>query len=167
MKKQWHGAGMAVGLLALAGAAPAEPAAGALSFEVSVQGDTRAYAPHHVAAIWIETPDGTFVRLLRLDGRKYHTRLRAWQTLKKNGIDGATGATLTAWGRLAAGWDGGDANGRAMPDGEYVLKVEVTWRDAPGPSTTVRFRKGAAAYRAAPPDAAPFRDLRLAWTPAP
>ncbi len=94
-------------------------------------------------AVWIEDADGNFIKTL------YATRFTAnggyknrpdaiptWveksglASMPKNDVDAITGATPKA-GTLAYTWDLTDANGDAVPSGEYSFFVEgnLRWKN--------------------------------------
>lgn len=165
MRMTWMA--MAAAAAWAAGAGANGPAtSGSLEVELTIQGDFKAFAPRHVAAVWVETADGQFVRTLRVFGKKQQKRLEAWRSASGGKApDAVTGATLTEWGRVTAAWDGTDADGRIVPDGVYRVRVESTWANSAGPQWTGEFKKGAAPDRPATPDVGSYRGIRLAWKP--
>ena len=157
---------IAVAVLAGSGARAAATA-GKLEFEATIEGQPKAFAPRHVAAVWIEDAKGAFVKTLRVDGKKQTKRLEAWRKASgDNMADAVTGATLTQWGAIAASWDGRDAKGQPAPDGVYVLRAETVWWNGAGPQIEgVRFEKGLKPVKPEVPDAGAFRKITVSWTP--
>ena len=163
--------GLAVAVAAWAGICGARAAstAGTMEFETRIEGEQKAFAPKHVAAVWIEDAQGTFVKTLLVRGLKQNKRLEAWKAASGGTmVDGVTGPTLTEWGKISAKWDGTDAAGKPVADGAYKLRAESTWWNGAGPQIAgIVFEKGPKASTPDAPDAGAFRDIFVGWKPAP
>ncbi len=159
----------AVAVAAWAGLCGAQAAstAGTLEFEAMISGEQKAFAPKHVAAVWIEDAGGKFVKTLLVHGLKQNKRLEAWRAASGGAmVDIVTGPTLTEWGKITAKWDGKDAAGQPAPDGVYKLRAESTWWNGAGPQIDgVKFEKGPKASKPDVPDAGAFRDIYVGWQP--
>ncbi len=164
-----HGRWMAaaVGAMLAAQGVRAASTAGSLEFEATIEGEKKAFAPKHVAAVWVEDADGRFVKTLLVRGLKQTKRLEAWRAASStNTTDAVTGPTFTEWGKISATWDGRTAAGQPAPDGVYRLCAESTWWNGAGPRIDgVKFQKGAAPSKPDVPDAGAFRDIYVSWTP--
>ena len=162
--------GLAVAAMAWAGLCGARAAstAGELEFEAMVEGEQKGFAPKHVAAVWIEDAEGRFVRTLVVRGLKQNKRLEAWRAASSGVMtDVVTGPTFTDWGKLSATWDGKDAAGKPVPDGEYKVRAESVWWNGTGPQIPgVKFEKGSKAAMPDVPDAGAFKDIFVSWKPA-
>jgi len=81
-------------------------------------------------AIWVETPDGEFVRTLYVSGFSGHAKevqivLPVWaSTSKFADADAVTGASIDT-GEHIYTWDLKDGSGNPVEPGKYVVKVEV------------------------------------------
>jgi hypothetical protein len=159
----------AVAVAAWAGICGAQAAstAGALEFEATIGGEQKAFAPKHVAAVWIEDDGGRFVRTILVRGLKQNKRLEAWRAASGGAmVDIVTGPTFTEWGKITATWDGKDAAGKLVPDGAYKLRAESTWWNGAGPRIDgVKFEKGPKVSKPEVPDAGAFRDIYVSWQP--
>lgn len=85
------------------------------------------YGPLNVQAVWVEKPDGTFIKTLESWGAKHAKQLRQWTAADRQWkLHARTGATLTAYGSFVSRWDAVDAAGQIIPDGDYILRFELT-----------------------------------------
>ena len=100
------------------------------------------FAPQHCDAVWIEGARGEFVRTIGRWGKRYHKHCLAWavEVGDINDVDGMTGATVSGHERpLTARWDMKDKSGRVVPDGTYVVRIELTDRNSTNPSVNHSF----------------------------
>lgn len=132
------------------------------------------YAPKNCTATWIETADGRYVATLEVTAALRRPGLVYWQDHacpEKLGPDVVTSATLPDHEQehLAA-WNGFDLDGQLVPDGSYVLFVEVTESDKePGELSSFEFVKGPMGSSGAQAVDAegPLLELWLEWAPSP
>lgn len=112
-----------------------------VSFQtVSYQGR---YAPRHVLGAWLVDSEGKHIRDLAIYGEKHANKLARWrQDTGKAKPDATTGATRRLHEPLTVIWDGADAEGKPLPDGAYVVRVEFTETNRPGPVLDIPVRKG-------------------------
>jgi hypothetical protein len=139
----------------------AEPIS-ACTFRVTTQSQAGRYAPKNVGAIWIER-DGKWVETLRVWAG---VRLRYLTTYleansERNTVDAMTSATVRQHGMQEARWNLKDAAGEPAPDGDYVLRLEVTDRPSMGRVLDVRFKKGAEPLLLKPEDTEFFTAMEL------
>jgi len=90
------------------------------------------YKPRNVLACWVENAAGTRVRTLGLYANKRMSYLSYWSKSGGTALDGVSGATRTAHGSLTFQWDGLDENGKALPYGSYLFRVQMTESDNSG-----------------------------------
>ena len=84
------------------------------------------YEPRNVVAVWVETPEGAFVRTLSRWADRRRQYLRAWNAASSgNVVDAVTGATFSNHGTRTVTWDYEDAAGDLVPDGRYVVRMEL------------------------------------------
>jgi hypothetical protein len=96
---------------------------------------TKTFAPRNIVAVWIEKPNGTFVRTLAQWAMTRKQYLLAWNTSSKgNNVDAVTGATFPAHGTRMVTWDLTDANKAKVPNGMYVVKLELADSNVTMPS---------------------------------
>ncbi|MCF2947998.1 DUF2271 domain-containing protein [Paraglaciecola aquimarina] len=88
--------------------------------------------PYHkpYVAIWLETPKRQYVTTIQLwaDDMEWYKDLRQWwrkASRSKQSFDGATGATKKP-GNYQIKWTAKDANGKPLPAGDYLLKIEAS-----------------------------------------
>ena len=115
------------------------------SFVITYQTQTYQgkYAPRNVVAIWLVDAQGQYVKDLAVYGNRFTTKLARWR--KDSGKakpDATTGATRKQHDELSVVWDGTDAEGKALPDGEYRIRIEYTETNRPGPAFQVLVHKG-------------------------
>lgn len=95
-----------------------------ITFETSTLGGQ--YAPRNVVAVWIETEAGQFVRTVGRWANVRRSHLVAWTAASGSDVDAVSGATRpNHTGTLTATWDGTDVASAAVPDGSYVVRIEV------------------------------------------
>lgn len=121
---------MLVGMLGIAvpGAARAQSA----TFKFDTQPSPNpVFAPNNIVAVWVETPAGKFVRTLAQWAATRKQYLLAWNASSKgNNVDAVTGATFTAHGTRMVSWDLRDVNKTLVPNGTYVIKMELADRNS-------------------------------------
>lgn len=157
--------------------APTVPAGpntpGELSVDYETQTVMQRYAPKNVSVAWIETVDEQFVATLEISAALRRPGLVFWQEracVDRSGPDVVTSATKRDHMRPhSATWSGVDLNGNAMPDGEYVLLIEVTETDKePGELDMFRFTKGAAVFdQELAPTIEGLASAHVTWMPRP
>lgn len=150
---------------------PATTTAGTLTFTVKSVTNNSTYSPKNVIAIWIKDAQGNFVvsRKVMASARKQH--LVKWNASSAgNSVSATTGATLSSHQTHTITWDGKNASGIDMPDGNYQIWVEYTSTNSAsngnaGPSTMVEFTKGTAYQHITPVDITYYQSMVLDWVP--
>lgn len=153
-------------------AVPPAAARGKLTvrFETSAPAGGK-YANKNIHAVWVEKADGTFVKTLNLWADKRARHLAQWAAAtadRAKDIQARTGATLTAYGVYTSVWDGTDAAGAAVPDGDYVIRLELTNDNAAKNHfhrAAMTFTKGTTALTQGPTDDGGYTQMTLAWEP--
>ena len=117
---------------ALAASIPASAGAQSATFTFdTAQTATPMYAPRNVVAVWVEKPNGAFVRTLAQWAMTRKQYLLAWNTASAgNNVDAVTGATWPTHGTRTVSWNLRDVNKALVPNGNYVVKMELTDRNA-------------------------------------
>jgi len=106
-------------------AEPSTPGALSVLFETAPPGGR--FGNLNVHAVWVEKADGTFVKTLDSWGSKHAKQLKDWKAADKNWkVHARTAATQTLYGTYITRWDATDASGRPLPDGDYVIRLELT-----------------------------------------
>jgi len=110
-----------------------EPAQSVGPLELTIDFETTTtngyYSPRNVHAVWIEKADGTFVKTLDLWGNRHARELAEWRSKIADmnaEIQARTGATQQAYGTYTSRWDMKDTEGNEVPDGDYVIRFELT-----------------------------------------
>lgn len=149
---------------------PASTGTLTVSFETTAPTGGK-YADKNVHVVWVEKADGTFVKTLSLwaDRRARHLALWAAATTDRaKDVQARTGATLTAYGTYTSSWDGTDASGKPMPDGDYVIRLELTNDNADKNKfhrATVNFTKTGESQTQDPKDENGYKQITLDWKP--
>lgn len=156
--------------LGLAGLLPAANTPGRATFSVLTRTYGGQYAPRHVLAIWVADANTNFVETLERRAGTRQQYLYKWLAARGTwtGVDGISGATLTAHTTHNVTWDCKNTNGVVVPDGTYRFMVEFTEANAQGPWTTnsIPFVKGPDPYTNAPTDLKDFISMSVSFAPA-
>lgn len=113
-------------------AQPAGPLELTINFETTTTEGR--YSPRNVHAVWVEKADGTFIKTLDLWGQRQARQLSQWRAKIADmdvEVEGRTGATERAYGSYTSRWDMKDAAGNEVPDGDYIIRFEMTSDNAP------------------------------------
>jgi hypothetical protein len=129
------------------------------------------YAPENCGVAWIEDEDGNYVATLLLWAGLRTQNLFLWDAgrCSRDRPDVISSATLPDHRELhEAKWDGKDQNDRVVPDGNYVLKIEITEDEFDyGRLAEVPFVKGTSPLMLQPEDSESVNGLTLVYTPTP
>lgn len=118
-------------LVALSGPAWAQESV-QVSFGTSEAGGN--YAPRNVVAVWVEDEAGTFVRTIGRWAGSRIDHLVAWSNASGQDTDAVSGATRANHdARLTVTWDLTDRNGVPVPNGTYVIRMELADRNSTSP----------------------------------
>ena len=140
--------------------------------------------PEHDAVVWVTKADGTFIKTLWKQGpadfsgdnaQDWIDHFNTWNTARNGStaLDGYTSPTCPDYNPpnnpILLTWNGKDAGGNLMPDGDYKFYVQYAEKamdNDEGPVTILTWTKGAAASTVTPADQAPnFSAMSVAWTP--
>lgn len=150
---------------------------GLLTFSFTSLPHTSYTASKHVMAIWIENAAGNFIKTrIRNVGNGTKDHLPAW-AVKSGGpannalstlcnVSGAsTGATLSAFSSHTITWDGTNAAGVMVPDGDYLVFIQETWNHGTAGTATrsFSFTKGPTDVTLSPQADANFSNISLTW----
>lgn len=145
--------------------------AGELTVSVSTSSTGGNYAPRNVVAIWIEDEAGDFVKTLLAYAQQRITHLNTWQASTTaagspyNVVDAITGPTRTSHGTRICDWDGTDANGNLVADGNYKVWMELTDKNSTGNFSSFEFTKGIEAENLSPSNVPSFGSISINWSP--
>jgi hypothetical protein len=128
------------------------------------------YTPANCGAVWIEDMAGNYIpapavwRRIRIRPIYFYEAVRC----KADEPDAITSATLEEHRPHSVTWDGKDLMDKVVPDGMYVLNIEVTEDEADaGERAQYPFTKGATPLTVMPPDTVSVKGLKLVYTPSP
>jgi len=139
---------------------------GTLSFSV-LSASTGSFSPKHCIAIWIEKSDGTFIKTKLKRAQTRVQYLNVWRTKSgDNVVDATTSATITSHQTENIIWDGTDVSGAQVPDGDYVVWMQMAYANSNGPTYSVSFTKGPSAQHLTPSDQNNFKSMTLDWAPS-
>jgi hypothetical protein len=170
-----------IGISLVAGTIANAQSTGNLTFTFTIASHSPCYQQNkHALAAWIQTSSGTFVKTkLRYAGSGGGTQdhlptfaVKAGGSANNclggnvNVVSATTGATRTSFTSYTFTWDGTNAAGALVADGNYSVAIELTWNH--GSSTTVKtysFIKGSTADVQSPANNTDFTNVSLNWTP--
>lgn len=131
-----------------------------------------AYHPKHVLAIWITNSSDQYITTLKLNGLNpnYRNKLFKWKTYVPTlatppaTADCITGETLLAHETHTVKWNGKNAAGSLVPDGDYNLWVEFNETNLSGnPTISVPFTKGTSNQHITPANNTYFQNIDLQY----
>lgn len=129
------------------------------------------YAPANCGAVWIEDEDGAYVATPMIWAGLRARNIFVWDArrCRADMPDAISSATLEEHGMLLhARWDGKDQTGAIVPDGSYVLNIEVTEDEFDyGRRLEVPFERGREPFTLTPDDSESVKGLKLTYTPKP
>jgi hypothetical protein len=129
------------------------------------------YAPENCGAVWIEDEAGMYVATPVLWAQIRVRNLFIWDARRCRidwPLDVVSSATLPKHGPHDLVWDGTSHEGTRVPNGNYVLNIEITEDEFNyGRLADYPFVWGGPAFTMTPPDEDSVKDLRIAFTPTP
>jgi hypothetical protein len=149
----------------------AQSTEGTLTVSTTTSSTGGNYAPKHIVAIWVETESGDFVKTLLAYAEKRITHLNTWEasTTKAgstfNRVDAISGATQSAHGKKSCTWNGTNVSGTLVADGNYVLWMELTDKNATGNFSSFTFAKGSQPISLTPTNKPSFSTITIDWVP--
>ncbi len=144
---------------------------GELTVSVTTSEAGGKYSPRNVLAIWVSKEDGQFVKTLLAYADKRITHLNTWQLAtasagsEYNRVDAITGATQSGHATRTCKWNGTDHNGAAVPDGKYLVQMELTDKNSTGNITSFQFTKSESQEELSPENKPSFSSVAINWTP--
>jgi hypothetical protein len=131
------------------------------------------YKPKNIIAIWIEDNSGNFVKTLLAYAEQRKQHLAGWKASTTaagspyNVVDAITGATRTSHAQRSSSWNGKSFLNALAPDGNYVLKMEITDYNGTGRSAAFNFTKGPNSQTLTPANVPSFSNISIVWQPMP
>jgi len=143
------------------------PTPGQLDVTVTTSTANGSYAPKNIVAIWIQDSSGKFVKSMLVLASSRKADLTNWVTATPvgNSIDATTGATQSSHGTRVGKWKGTNVAGAVMPDGTYMVKMEMTEGNSGSRVGTFTFEKGPNTITLTPANIPSFSNINIAWTP--
>jgi hypothetical protein len=139
----------------------------AIDFTYAPTGGGNAENPY--IAVWVETAAGAFVDTISLwyssgENERYLSDMRSW-TSSSGGTDTSmSGATRNA-GSYSVVWDGNDALGQKMPQGEYLFFLECARENGPYEVISQPLTIAAVPASASPTDKGEISKVSMTYTP--
>jgi hypothetical protein len=139
----------------------------AIAFTYAPTGGGQAKNPY--IAVWVETASGAFVDTVSLwyesgANERYLRDMRAWTSASGGTDKSMSSATRTA-GSYSVVWDGNDAAGNKMPQGEYVLFIECARERGPYEVISQPMTLATAPVTVAPADKGEISKVTMTYTP--
>jgi hypothetical protein len=111
------------------------PASGQVAIDFTYAATEGGRAKNPYIAVWVETATGEFVDTISLwyssgENERYLSDMRSWMSSSGGTDRSMSGATRTA-GSYSVVWDGKDASGQKMPQGEYLFFIECAREKGP------------------------------------
>jgi hypothetical protein len=141
---------------------------GTLTFSFDTRTYGGFYEPENCGAVWIEDTEGRYVDTPLVWAEIRLRNLFIWDARRcdTDGPDVISSATLPEHGRHEGSWSGKDYMGRVVPDGTYVLNIEVTEDEFDyGRRAEIPFEKGGEPVMLQPDDFDSVTDLTISYTP--
>ena len=124
------------------------------------------YAPRNVLAIWVETNTGKFVKTLLVYAAERKFDLTNYMSnTSGNATDAKTGATQLSHSTRTCTWNGKDASGNLVANGNYKLCMELSDSNGTGTFKSVIFAKDTIASSQNPGNMSCFSNISIKWTP--
>ena len=121
-----------------------------VSFTFAAASGGRVNKPY--IAVWIEDDQGVLVATVSLwfesgKGERWLPELRRWYAASDQGADRTTSSATRVAGAYTVTWDGTDLDGRAVPEGDYVVNIEAAREHGPYELVTGTITIGTDAFR--------------------
>lgn len=134
------------------------------------------YAPNgtwgtkHVLAVWLENTANPSVFIkTRVKYGNEDDHLTLWTPKSgKSLVDAVTGATLSSYSTIQAGWNGTNTAGTVVPDGTYTIFTEMGWGSNKTNDHAVAsftFTKGPTAQHLQPAGTTNYTSPKIDWIP--
>lgn len=120
------------------------------------------YSPRHIIAVWVKSSAGVYQRTLIVYASERKGYLYKWQSNSGGDkTDAITGATLSMMKSHSVTWDLKNIAGKPLPQGSYVLCMEMTSKDGQGPYREIPFNVGTSNYTLTPEDGSNFKSISI------
>ncbi|CAN5907918.1 hypothetical protein BH11MYX2_BH11MYX2_37640 [soil metagenome] len=120
------------------------------------------YSPRNIGAIWIETAQGAFVKTIeRWAGTRAHLLQKFTAASSSNLVDAVTSATLSSHVTHDRVWNLTNLMRCEIPQGDYLVRIEMTDKNAAGPSVSIPFTMSNSPMTLHPTETANFHDLLI------
>jgi hypothetical protein len=139
----------------------------AIDFTYAPIGGGNAENPY--IAVWVETAAGAFVDTISLwyssgENERYLSDMRSWMSSSGGTDTSMSGATRNA-GSYSVVWDGKDASGQKMPQGEYLFFLECARENGPYDVISQPLTIAAVPASASPTDKGEISKVSMTYTP--
>ena len=132
---------------------------------------TVAYSSPYFYAVWINNPNGTFLRTLVMYGgnSSYYKDLVNWHSqTSDNKTNAITGATASATTSYTTTWNGkNQVNSGVVTDGNYIVNIEMS-SESYSPNSkfvSTSFAKGRSSVSLTPTAVSPIGSITVSWVP--
>ncbi|GAB1468739.1 hypothetical protein MASR2M64_14900 [Candidatus Cloacimonadota bacterium] len=143
---------------------------GSATFNVRTATYNGQYAPKNAGVIWITNSQNQFVKTVKIWASSYRSALVRWISSSGQNTNGAiTSASINTHQLHNITWNGTNAQGVAVPDGDYKFNVEFAEHNANssnmGKFKQVTFTKGSTPVNLTLTDETYFKNMSLTWVP--
>lgn len=138
-----------------------------IDFTYGATGDGSAKNPY--IAVWVETATGEFIDTISLwyssgENERYLSDMRSWIS-SSGGTDKSMSSATRNAGAYSVAWDGNDASGQKMPQGEYLFFIECARENGPYGVIAQPLTIAAAPVSASPSDKGEISKVLMTYTP--
>ena len=145
------------------------PAKGQVVIDFTYAPSSGGNAKNPYIAVWVETASGDFVDTVSLwyesgENDRYLRDMRAWISASGGTDRSMSGATRTA-GSYSVVWDGSDASGQKVAQGEYLFFIECARERGPYDVISQPMTIGASPTSASPAGKGEISAVTMKYTP--
>ncbi len=145
------------------------PARGQVAIDYTYAPTGGGNAENPYIAVWVETAAGAFVDTISLwyssgENERYLSDMRSWMSSSGGTDTSMSGATRNA-GSYSVVWDGTDALGQKMPQGEYLFFLECARENGPYEVISQPLTIAAVPASASPTDKGEISKVSMTYTP--
>jgi hypothetical protein len=138
--------------------------AGMLMVSASTSTAGGGYSPKNIIAVWIKSSTGAFVKSLLVYANTRRYDLTNWVSNSgQNTTDAVTGATQSSYAMRSCSWNGTNASGTVVANGDYKVCMELC--DGNIQYHEFTFTKGTSAVTLTPANVTSFSNISIKWTP--
>ena len=145
------------------------PASGEVTIDFTYAPTGGGKAENPYIAVWVETAAGAFVDTISLwyssgENERYLSDMRSWISSSGGTDKSMSSATRTA-GSYSVVWDGKDASGEKMPQGEYLFFIECAREKGPYEVISQPLTIAAGPSSASPADKGEISKVLMTYAP--